>query len=726
MKVGAASSLMADSSKLKVLEGHSEVAPFLDQVCRAADAHRSALGFFARSVYEEFARRDHLYVLVEQNKGASAYVGHLMFQRRFPRAHIVQMFTLPERRREGLATLLLAQLRDSLTKEGFTSIYARVAEDMPDANAFWKSQQFYIQRTEAGGSTKHRHILVRCHELSTLQLFPASGLKASNPLGVALPSPDTTPLYLLDLNVLYDIAPRRLRREEALSLFQAERMNLCQLAVSSEVSEELRRTAHAGRTDPMEAYVSLFSSLPFREDGASGNLVSELTRIVFPAKKCLQPRDTSDLRHLATAIQHRATGFITNDEALLEAANELQARYGIDVLSPSAFALDAYAQSSVTTFSAPQDVKLTIRELADTEEPMVRDLLLQMSIPAGEIARGWLPTGAQTKLAARYVVWNGPTLAGYVTWSGWSGADSIVIRAAVDEKSPSSAYTARLILTTAIESLAERGPKMLTIVFPEQQATLRDLALGVGFRGDDGAQSLAKVLLGSAMTRGCWASLQAGLANKCGIKLPGSIPSYRAVDQRIEILTPDGNRNHIALDELETLLSPALFCLPGRPAVITPVQRRYSELLLKCTPQQPLLPESSSSLYQERHYLSGPNTFDSFKRGTLILFYESLKDKGRGELIAIARAREVYLRPSAALTSADFEQSVLSSETIAGIGNAEMKTVAVFDSVFALPNPVPLKRLKELDCGRPNDLITTHSITDAQLQKILEEAFGSG
>jgi hypothetical protein len=283
-----------------------------------------------------------------------------------------------------------------------------------------------------------------------------------------------------------------------------------------------------------------------------------------------------------------------------------------------------------------------------------------------------------------------------------------------------------LILTTAIETLAERGPRKLTIVLPAQQATLRDLALGVGFRGDDGGQSLAKVMLGCAITRHCWPSAQASLANKCGIKLPGSIPSYRAVDQRIEILTPDGNRGHVALEELETLLSPALLCLPGRPAVITPVQRRYSELLLKCTPQRPLLPQSSSSLYQERHYLSGPNTFDSFKRGTLILFYESLKDKGRGELIAIARTREAYLKPFAELTSADFEQSVLSSETIAGIGNAEMKTVTVFDSVFALPKPVPLKKLKEFDCGRPNDLITTHPITDAQLERILEEAFGSG
>jgi predicted nucleic acid-binding protein/GNAT superfamily N-acetyltransferase len=717
---------MAAPSVLKILEGYAAVVPFLENICRAADAHRNALGFFPRSVFEEFARRDHLFALVEQGGNSCNYVGHLMFQRRFPRTHIVQMFVLPERRREGLATILLSHLRDSLTKDGFTSIYARVAEDLTEANTFWERQRFYVQRTEIGGATKKRHILVRCHELSTPQLFPPSGLKAADPLGIVPSSIDTTPLYLLDLNVLYDIAPRRLRRTEALSLFQAERMNFCQLAVSSEISEELRRTARAGKTDPMEAYVSVFPSLPFRNNASSDNLISELAELVFPTKDKLQPNDKSDLRHLATAIQHKVAGLITNDEALLVAANEIHARYEINVLSPAAFALDTYATSSGAIFSASKGLTLTVQELADEQEAAAREFLLQSSLSAREITRGWLPTGAQKRLAARYAVWSDTTLEGYITWSGWSGADATIIRAAVNEQSEASVYAGRLLLTTAMESLVELGPLKLTITFPARQATLRDLAFSVGFRGEDGGESLVKVMLGRVITPARWVSTRADLATKCGIKLPSSIPPYRAGDQRIDILTPNKNRNYVSLDELETLLSPALLCLPGRPAVITPVQRRFSELLLKCSPQNQLLPQSSSSIYRERHYLSDPRTLGNFGRGVLILFYESLKDKGRGELIAIARAREAYLKPFAEFTEADFEQSVLSAETIISIGKAKMKTVTVFDSVFALPKPVTLKKLEKFDCGRPNDLITTHPIGDVQLQKILKEAFGNG
>ncbi len=109
-----------------------------------------------------------------------------------------------------------------------------------------------------------------------------------------------------------------------------------------------------------------------------------------------------------------------------------------------------------------------------------------------------------------------------------------------------------------------------------------------------------------------------------------------------------------------------------------------------------------------------------------MLFYESIKQGGSGEVIAMARVRQAYLKPFEALGVSDLEQSVLTSATIARIGKANMKTVTVFDNIFPLPRPVPLKSLKRIGCGRANDLITTRPITDSQLQEILIEAFDRG
>jgi hypothetical protein len=124
------------------------------------------------------------------------------------------------------------------------------------------------------------------------------------------------------------------------------------------------------------------------------------------------------------------------------------------------------------------------------------------------------------------------------------------------------------------------------------------------------------------------------------------------------------------------------------------------------------LPASASNLFQERHFISGPNAFNPLKRGTLMFFYESNPPRGKGELVAIARVRRSYLKDCAALEASDLTQSVLDEET-----------VTVFDNVFALPSPISLARLQQLECGRPNDLITTRSISDTQLQTILAEAF---
>jgi hypothetical protein len=109
-----------------------------------------------------------------------------------------------------------------------------------------------------------------------------------------------------------------------------------------------------------------------------------------------------------------------------------------------------------------------------------------------------------------------------------------------------------------------------------------------------------------------------------------------------------------------------------------------------------------------------------------MFFYESGRDDGRSQVVAVARVREAYLKACDAFAVSDLEQSVLTTTNLADIGKSDMKTVTVFDNIFPLPNPVDLKVLKRLGCGRPNDLITTHAISDEQLQTILSEAFGRG
>lgn len=718
-----------ESDRFEIASGFANTAPILDEVQKAADANRHSLGFLPKSVFEEFARTDNLYVLTKQESDRMRYAGHLLFERRFPRAHVVQMFVLQQYRRQGLATKLIDHLRELLTRDGFTSIYARVAEDLIDANAFWERQQFYVQRIEQGGATRNRQIVVRCHELASPQLFPTSGINAHNPLGLKIAPSDLVPMFLLDLNVLFDLAPRRLRHDDAISLFQAERMNFCRLAISNEIREELRRTAHQGRTDPMEAYLNIFPSFPLSKGDGVKELLEHLVSLIFPTKtdgQELKPSELSDLHHVATVIQHDLAGLVTNDNAILTAGPQLAAKYGIEVVSPAAFRLDGSKPSGNSAFEASQEATLALNDVRKKDQMAIHALLTKLNLSGSTIVTGWLPTDVEARVAMRRAVWNGEILLGYITWSARDQGGTTVARIAVDESDSQALNAARVLLVHLLEQLAPNGPRQVRLELASHQSLVRDVAVGFGFRGTPDQHCLGKLILGRVLTKETWCAYREELASKEGLKLPTIMPAYRGVHQHIQVLTPDGNQTHVSLDVLESLLSPALFCLSGRPAVITPVQKHFSEPLLGHSSQGSLLPHGTVSLFHDRHYLSSHRTLRHFKRGTLILFYESTKRGGCGAVIALARVREAYLKPVKALGESDLVQSVLSAVSLGTIGKSSMKTVTVFDNIFPLPHRVPLEKLKRIGCGRPNDLITTHVVTDRQLQEILKEAFDNG
>ncbi len=546
--------------KFDVLDRFRDTERWLDDVRRASDTHRNELGFLPQSVFKEFARKDGLFVLVAKEGDGPHYAGHLLFDRHFPRAHIRHMFTSANYRRRGAASLLLEHLRQSLTQSSFISIYARVAEDLQIANKFWDQQRFYIQRSERGGASRKRQILVRCLELESPQLIPPSGLDEHNPLGLVTPAADDLPMFLLDMNVLFDVNPRRLRRTEVVGLFQAERMNFCRLAISSEVREELQRNVlNQKHTDPMAAYVDTFPCIPVDNDKATDELFSNLSSLVFPSSPLglLTPSERSDLRHVITAVRNDLTGLITNDNALLDAAPAIEAKYGIRILSSGSFEADASASSDGETFHTVEKETLRLLKVSEDAATAVRAMLRQkVHLTGSEIAISWLPVETQGKLANRAAVWSDTTCIGYVIWPGWGLSDVVNVRAAVDESHTQGLDAARILLLHVIDHLRNSDRRQVRLELPPHQSYLREVAAGIGFVGNPKNSSLIKSILGAALTPSTWTNGQTAMAANGGPRLPLKVPLYRGIDQQIEVLTPDGNRVHVSLDKLESLLSP--------------------------------------------------------------------------------------------------------------------------------------------------------------------------
>jgi GNAT superfamily N-acetyltransferase/predicted nucleic acid-binding protein len=707
-----------DLTHVRVLDRYDEVADFLPAICEASDTHRDALGFVPRSVFQEFARQHEIFVLTVENEGKLVYAGHLLFVRRYPRAKVLQLLVLRDYRRQKYGRLLCERLVERLTREGFTSIYARVGEDMRAANEAWQAMGFRVQRTEPGGVTTKRTIVVRVRELDSPQLFPTQRANQGDPLGLFRTLSTETPLFLLDLNVLFDLSPRRARHNEALTLFQAERANFCKLAISEEVIDELARTQPHGRPDPMMNLARTFTRFPVSSVKEDGPIILELAQLVFPntVEGRLSQNDRSDIRHLVTAIENNLAGLVTSDEAILAAARDIGKQFGVQVLSPKAFLPDESTSRSVASFETSCS-SLDMLPTAKSDETELRPLLMRAGLTALDLASGWL-TAASTS----YVVRSESRLVAFVSWPVMRYEGATTIRAAIDESVPNAAEVARGVIMHAM-NLNVRGPIILQLRTPHSQSILREVASRVGFCSVKDTSDLNKLAFDRVATICNWHQVRSQLAETCGLKMDTQFPIYRRIEQQIPYAIHNGDSGFETLERIETLLSPALFCFPGRPAVITPIRHEYSNLLLGHSRQGTFLPASTSQLFHEKHFISGPNAFNHLKRGTLMLFYESNSPRGKGELVAVARVRRSYLKDIGAFEAKDLTQSVLNEQTVAQIGRAEVKCVTVFDNVFSLPKPISLRRLQQLECGQPNDLITTHPISDTQLQAILVEAF---
>ena len=116
--------------------------------------------------------------------------------------------------------------------------------------------------------------------------------------------------------------------ELACELFHCYRP-LVRVAVSEEFVQELRRTSIPNTADPLLALALELPRLSPPCKTVQDKIVEELATLVFPHRgehSALTIQDCSDLVHLATAIHHKAAGFVTGEKSILRARENLRQR----------------------------------------------------------------------------------------------------------------------------------------------------------------------------------------------------------------------------------------------------------------------------------------------------------------------------------------------------------------------------------------------------------------
>lgn len=699
---------------VSLLSARNDVEPYLGQVRAAADAARSAFGFLPKSAYDEFAAQGRMIIATEASNGAM--LGYILYGGAMPQGKVFQTWTAHSARGRGVGKRLISEVVRRLERLHYLSLRADVAQDLLTANEFYRALGFELI-TVRPARTAGRNINVRVRELATPSLIELAAVRreAGAGLPLAIPVTERAPLYVLDLNVLFDVARARTQASHSGQVFGAGFENDIRLAVSAELVVELERNTNPSAPDPILRFASSLPRLPLPPRAAHDALLQNLAPVVFPGRagaQRLTVQDRSDLAHLATAIHESATGFITSEKAILRAAEFLRDRHGLEVLSPVTFGMtlgaDATQDYAVSVSAQGAGVRAHVLQQDDYED--AKAFLTHRNLSAFEI-RALLAAGTGSHPRRRHLVRVDGEVAAIAAWE----APRVVgparrLQVYVDQGSAAASLASDYLIRRAVADVGTAPPAMLELICSPGQPTVRQAAIANGFFmtriSRSRTETLQKVAIARAIVPEAWRGLRDAVRSRSGMRLPEQFPMFCGSTQPVEVANDSGECVTIALGELERLLSPLLLVLPRRPVVVLPITQRYAEELFSGSAQPALLGGREAALRSVRGYISARGTYNIIPEGGLAAFYESGRGGGRKAVTALARVTRKYLMAKETAAESLTEKAVLEAESVKGLGRSGQVVVTEFEDLMLLRHPVRLPDLRKLGCVSGTNFVT--------------------
>lgn len=704
-------------SDIILLWSKADVTPFIPMVVEAADKHRHSFGFLPARAYDDFALQQRLIVACDRK--TSTLAGYIVFGGTQPQARIFQTYVAPDYRGSGIGRRLVDEVVRRSEEICFLSIRAEVASDLDDANAFYRNLGFRRVRDKAGGSSRNRVIHTRVRELQTPSLLDFTSFALPDGPAVSLKLSATTrqPLYLIDLNVLFDLTKRRSNALGAGRVLAAAVGNSVTLAVASEFVSELERTTDLDKPDPILEIARAWPRLrpPPRPMLAeySDRLASRIFRDRW-STDALTVQDKSDIIHLATAIEEGADGFITSEKAILAQSDWFRKEYRIDVTSPSVFGerYTATARNTPVYQIKTMGRSISTGEIADDHVGPIKKFLADQDVP-DEVARESIFQGTSTSPRRRVAVWSEDGVVAFASWPVPKDSDRVLrIYIFANEADGVCPLAVDYLLELASREASVAMPRVIEVNPPADQVVTRTQAIGLGFRPRKGASAragwLEKMCLGAVVTEANWPAVCESIQDLVGVVFPETMPSFGG--SQFVLRSSDGKHAATGLCALEDFVSPAIFAVPGRPAVIVPIRSNYAEALFRGSLQPSFLDDEQAALLRSRRYFGDARTYQAIADDGLIFFYESARKGGRSAVVAMARISRRYLAQEGAAKKLSAERGVLSAQAVKGVAKGEDACVTEFDTVMIFSSPVPLAALKAMGAADGSNMVTARAI----------------
>lgn len=705
---------------INIVTSRETIESYINEIQAAADSERNAFGFLVPGAYKEFVYQQRVVIAISGEDKSLA--GYVLYGGAFPQAKIFQTYVSPDLRGQKVGQKLLTAVFQHLEEKGFLSVVANVASDLDVANCFYESMGFDIVTTKPGGKTTQRLINVRARDLSTPSLLDSLERPSSPVHSIAFRSPyqSSSPLYILDLNVIFDVTKKRPRSEVAQGVIAAGMENGARIAITEELITELEKHTLPNKPDPILGLCRALPRLRLPSSNQLREYRQKLLPIVFPEKSnagTLKPNDEADLRHLTTAIMENAKGFITSDTPILRASTELEAAFGLTILSPSAFGQGFAVEygGSPSTFASTKNATIERCHFSESDDTYLKSLLSKFHL-SEQMVRTVAAAGTASAPRRRELVRSNGDLVCFASWDPPSPASrerQLYIYA--DEGHPDASLAINNLLESACRDIGHQNLAIFFLKTLVHQHLVRSTAISFGFHSETADRPknsvLRKACLGRAIVPEKWNKLKDDVEEAIGVKVSGSLSSGGSNPIMVE--DAKGKQISVSLLELEELLSPAVLSAPDRPGVIFPIWPSYAEELFHGGQQLSFLDQQSAILKPTKAYIGG--NYGSVPEGGLAFFYESSRQNGRSAIIAVARILKRYSLTKEQAKSISADRGVLPDQAIDGVTDYKaLKTVTDIDSIMLFKNPIGYRELCKLGCDNGMNFITSTPINPDQ------------
>ncbi len=707
---------------MEILKNYNKVKSFVSKVQFHADQHKTSFGFLPALVYEELALKGQLWVIA--TKCNTDVAGYLLFGGVYPSLKITQLFANPEHQGLGVGTQLIGELIEHARDNGYLSISARVASDLP-ANKFWEKVGFKISKQIDGSKTKRRIINIRSYQFPANSLLIETNEENITDLSYIEKPTLSTPIYALDLNPLFDITENREGSSEAKIILQRGFSGLCQICVTPEFKKELSRHSHKFKNDPIMKIAQAIPTCQSAPKEQIETLNSELREIIFP-KRSLKGKktsnDSSDLSHLSYCIAASLTGFITREKAILKNSQTIFEKYKLKIIAPEEVKSEDNNQSAINFSTGNGDIIISMEPLTQINQEQAYTALIALGVTdkqAQELTTNSIPDSNVVKL----IIKANDTLIGFTSWNKPDKINNIVtLHFYIDENTPN--------VTQAIDHILEKSSKdtklnesaRIDIRTHKQQDITRDTASKRGFINSQSG-SLSKIVYHGFLDEYNWNKFKIDFEILSGYLLQDKIPSQATIENTgLLIQNPNSLFKHpLSIFDFETLISPAFLLYKDRECLLIPIQEEYANSLLgNVRHQKNLFPSNEESLLIERAYFKACGRESYFVKGRLVMFYVSGLNSIK-EIIGLARITSSNIITPEAAKIQFIRQGVLSSNEINLLANDQNHLHAfTFDNFMHFPKRMPFRKARDINAISPANLVTVEKLSYAKFKEVID------